>query len=547
MDQDWWRGAVIYQVYPRSFFDSNGDGIGDLPGVTLQLDYIRSLNVDAIWLSPFFTSPMKDFGYDIADYRDVDPIFGTLADFDTLLAAAHERGLKIFIDQVLSHTSDQHAWFKESRQSRENPKADWYVWADPKPDGTPPNNWLSVFGGPAWTWDTRRKQYYLRNFLSSQPDLNYHNPAVVNQILEEVKFWLEKGVDGFRFDAINYCFHDKQLRDNPPNTRIVTGSIGVRPDNPYAWQKHEHCKSQPENLEFLQRLRQLLDKYPGTASLGEIGCDDSVTRMAEYTSGGNKLNMAYSFDLLTEAKSASFLRETVEKIEAAIDDGWPCWAIGNHDVPRVGSRWADLLPVEAPGGEMHTRQILAWLFMLTTLRGSACIYQGEELGLTEAELDFEDLVDPYGITFWPEYKGRDGCRTPMPWDSAAPNAGFTAGPPWLPIPEQHRRVAVSEQTERASSVLNGYRQWLQARRGFPALQRGAIRFHDGPPDSLFFEREHDGSRLFVAINLSREPIQTSFPLTVEPAEALPAFVTATYDRDKVMLPPYGVGLAKISA
>ncbi len=263
---DWWRGGVIYQVYPRSFYDSNGDGVGDLRGVVEKIDYIASLNVDAIWLSPFFTSPMKDFGYDVSDYRDVDPLFGTLEDFKQVIEVAHARGIRILIDQVLNHSSDQHAWFKESRSSRDNPKADWYVWADPKVDGTVPNNWLSVFGGPAWTWDSRRKQYYLHNFLASQPDLNFHCEAVQQQLLDDMEFWLKLGVDGFRLDAANFYFHDRQLRDNPPNYDIREGSIGVRADNPYAFQKHLYDKTQPENLGFLRRIRHLLEQYPGSAT-----------------------------------------------------------------------------------------------------------------------------------------------------------------------------------------------------------------------------------------------------------------------------------------
>ncbi len=281
---DWWRGAVIYQIYPRSFMDSRGDGIGDLRGVIEKLDYIASLNVDAIWLSPFFTSPMKDFGYDISNYRDVDPMFGSLEDFDRLVEAAHARGLKVTIDQVMSHTSDQHAWFEESRQSRDNPKADWYVWADPKPDGAPPTNWQSVFGGSAWQWDTRRCQYYLHNFLASQPDLNFRTPAVVEAILEEARFWLERGVDGFRLDAVNFCTHG-ELKDNPPRQEITESFLGVRPDNPYGYQLHQYDKTQPENLVFLERLRALLDEYPGATSVGEVGDDDALGVMAAYSRG----------------------------------------------------------------------------------------------------------------------------------------------------------------------------------------------------------------------------------------------------------------------
>ncbi len=301
---DWWRGAVIYQIYPRSFRDSDGDGIGDLPGILEKLDYVAGLGVDAIWISPFFKSPMADFGYDIADYRAVDPMFGTLEDFDRVLQRAHALGLKVMIDQVLSHTSDQHPWFQQSRQSRDNPKADWYVWADAKPDGSPPNNWLSIFGGVAWQWEPRRGQYYLHNFLTSQPDLNFHNPDVRRAVLENVEFWLQRGVDGLRLDAINFCFHDRLLRDNPPKPPELRVGRGFSPDNPYAFQYHWHNNTQPENLAFLEELRALMDRYPGTAALGEISSEDSLATMDEYTRAG-RLHMCYSFDLLTEDASAA--------------------------------------------------------------------------------------------------------------------------------------------------------------------------------------------------------------------------------------------------
>ena len=305
----WWRGGVIYQIYPRSYQDSNGDGIGDLPGITQRLDHIAALGADGIWLSPFFKSPMKDFGYDVSDYCDVDPMFGTLNDFKALVARAHALGLKVMIDQVLSHCSDQHPWFVESRASRDNPKADWFVWADAKADGTPPNNWLSIFGGSAWQWDTRRCQYYLHNFLTSQPDLNFHNPAVQDALLDTVKFWLDLGVDGYRLDTANFYFHDAQLRDNPGEGAPDPSKPdpAVNPYNPYAWQRHLYDKSRPENLPFLQRLRALLDQYPDTTMVGEIGDDDGLARVAEYTAGGDKLHMAYCFDLLGPHHDAPFL------------------------------------------------------------------------------------------------------------------------------------------------------------------------------------------------------------------------------------------------
>ena len=388
----WWRGAVIYQIYPRSFLDANGDGVGDLPGIIERLDYVASLGVDAIWISPFFTSPMADFGYDIADHRDVDPLFGTLADFDRLLARAHALGLKVMIDQVFSHTSIEHAWFRESRQDRTNPKADWYVWADPREDGTPPNNWMSIFGGVAWQWEPRREQYFLHNFLADQPDLDFHNPAVQQATLDYVKFWLDRGVDGFRLDSINFCFHDRELRDNPAKPAEKRLGRGFSADNPYAYQYHYYNNTRPENLPFIERLRGLLDQYPGAVSLGEISAEDSLATTAEYTAPG-RLHMGYSFELLVKDYSAAYIRDTVSRLEATMTEGWPCWAISNHDVERAVTRWG--------GHPAQPRLARLLVAVLCSLRGSICLYQGEELGLGEAEVPFEALQDPYGITFWP--------------------------------------------------------------------------------------------------------------------------------------------------
>jgi len=497
----WWRGAVIYQIYPRSFLDSNGDGVGDLPGIIARLDYIASLAVDAIWISPFFKSPMADFGYDIADYRAVDPLFGTMADFDRLLERAHSLGLRVMIDQVLSHTSIEHPWFGESRLSRDNPKSDWYVWADAKPDGTPPNNWLSIFGGVAWRWEPRRRQYFLHNFLADQPDLNFHNPEVRAAVLDNVRFWLDKGVDAFRLDAINFCFHDRQLRDNPPKPESERVGRGFSPDNPYAFQYHWYNNTQPENLGFLEELRRLADSYKHVALLGEISSEDSLATMAEYTQG-RRLQMGYSFELLTHDFSAAYIRRTVETLEARMHDGWPCWAISNHDVERVASRW---------GGAAPSRDFVKLLAALVaSLRGSVCIYQGEELGLTEAEVPFEQLRDPYGIAFWPNFKGRDGCRTPMPWEDAA-HAGFSSATPWLPVPKVHRAQAVATQEQDATSMLHAFRAFLQWRKTLPALCIGDIGFLDAPEPLLVFTRAHAGERVLVALNLGAEEMCMNAP------------------------------------
>jgi alpha-glucosidase len=532
--QNWWRGAIIYQIYPRSFLDTNGDGVGDLPGITQRLDYVASLGVDAIWVSPFFTSPMADFGYDIADYCDVDPLFGTLADFDRLISKAHGLGLKVMIDQVLSHTSIEHAWFKESRESRNNAKSDWYVWADAKPDGSPPNNWLSIFGGVAWQWEPRRRQYFLHNFLASQPDLNFHNPEVREATLANVKFWLDRGVDGLRLDAINFCFHDRELRDNPAKPEDQRVGRGFSPDNPYAFQYHYYNNTQPENLEFLRDLRALLDRYPDVAALGEISSEDSLATMAEYT-GPDRLHMGYSFELLTDDVSAQHVRETVRSLESRMTEGWPCWAISNHDVQRVVSRW---------GGDSPPEHIASQLTALVcALRGSVCIYQGEELGLTEAELPFEMLQDPYGIAFWPTFKGRDGCRTPMLWD-ASDNAGFSAGKPWLPIPDAHRGLSVAEQSALMDSPLSRFRSFLHWRKQHPALIWGDVDVLESAEPVLLLSRRLGDTRMLAAFNLSDREQHVAIPadaaMRVVNGHGL---VSGGIEAQSLRLPPHGVVFA----
>jgi alpha-glucosidase len=331
-DRVWWRGAAIYQIYPRSFADSNGDGIGDLAGITAHLDYVASLGVDGIWLSPFFTSPMADFGYDVADYCDVDPIFGTLADFDALVARAHALGLRVIIDQVYSHTSDEHPWFSESRANRGNAKADWYVWADAKADGSPPNNWQSVFGGPAWTWDARRRQYYMHNFLSAQPQLHVHLPDVQQALLDTARFWLDRGVDGFRIDAINFAMHDPELRDNPP----APETNGVR-TRPFDFQLHIHNQSHPDIPGFLERLRSLIDEYGARFTVAEVGGESPEREMHAFTADGRRLNSAYGFNFLyADRLTPALVREAVEQWPDVPGMGWPSWAFENHDAPHLG-------------------------------------------------------------------------------------------------------------------------------------------------------------------------------------------------------------------
>lgn len=496
---NWWQGAVIYQVYPRSFCDSKGDGIGDLKGIIAKLDYIAELGVDAIWISPIFKSPMKDFGYDISDYRDIDPLFGTLADFDELIEKAHKRDLKIIIDQVLSHTSDQHPWFLESRLNTTNEKADWYVWAEPKPCGSAPNNWLSIFGGSAWQWEPRRKQYYLHNFLTEQPDLNFHNPEVQEAVLENVEFWLKRGVDGFRLDAINFCYHDAQLRDNPAKPKEARQGRGFSEDNPYAYQYHYYNNTQPENLAFMEKIRALLDKYPGTVSLGEISSEDSLKTMSEYTAGGNKLHMGYSFELLTKDYSPEYIQHTVTSLEAQMTEGWPCWAFSNHDVERVASRWSKT-------GEVNIQQAKMLNALLFSLRGSVCLYQGEELGLGEAEIKFEELQDPYGITFWPDFKGRDGCRTPMPWQSNQANLGFSSNKPWLPVSPKHSEFSIDKQQNSADSILAHCQEFLRFRKQHESLLAGSIEFVTASDNTLVFKRTLNNDTITCCFNLGDSSI-----------------------------------------
>ncbi len=494
---EWWRGCVIYQIYPRSFQDSNGNGVGDLAGILNRLQHVADLGVDAVWLSPFFTSPMADMGYDVSNYKDVDPLFGSLEDFDQIVACAHQLGLKVIIDQVLSHTSDHHPWFAESKVSATNSRADWYVWADPKTDGTPPNNWLSIFGGPAWEWNTSRRQYYLHNFLGSQPDLNFHNPEVQDAMLDVLRFWLERGVDGFRFDTVNFYFHDKQLRNNEGLIRQSN-----RPEiNPYEMQVQTYSKNQPENLDFLKRVRTLMDEFDAITSVGEIGDSlRAIELMADYTKDNDKLHMAYSFDMLGPEFCAKHFRSKIENFQNGAPDGWPCWSFSNHDVMRHVTRWAD----HASSRHALAQQTIA---LLATLRGTICIYQGEELGLPEADILFEELTDPPGIRFWPEYKGRDGCRTPMPWEKGhAPN-GFTTGTPWLPVKLPHAALNVEGQTQDPSSVLNFYKDILGYRRTRPALVTGDIDFIDTSEPVLAFRRIQGRDAQLCIFNLSNTKVK----------------------------------------
>ncbi|HEX8553660.1 MAG TPA: alpha-amylase family glycosyl hydrolase [Sphingomonas sp.] len=523
----WWKGAVTYQIYPRSFADSNGDGIGDLPGITERLDYVASLGVDAVWLSPFFTSPMKDFGYDVADYRDVDPIFGTLSDFDALIARAHALGLRVIIDQVYSHTSDEHPWFRESRSSRINARADWYVWADPKPDGSPPTNWQSVFGGPAWTWDARRGQYYLHNFLSEQPQLHVHHPEVQAELLDTARFWLDRGVDGFRLDAINFAMHDPLMRDNPPAPETN------RPrSRPFDFQIKRYNQSHEDIPGFLERLRELLDRYGDRFTVAEVGGDDSSREMKLFTQGQRRLNSAYGFDFLYASQlTPALVAGAVAAWPADEGVGWPSWAFENHDAPRAVSRW-----VKAEHVDAFAR---AKMLLLLCLRGSIFLYYGEELGLTQVEIAFDRLRDPEAIANWPMTLSRDGARTPMPWVADAPELGFTAGEPWLPVGRDHAALAVDRQEAEPHSLLHLTRRLIALRRAHDALRTGDLHLIHADHALLVFERRTQAQTLVCAFNLSAEPAAW-YPADADRWRVLDAVNAAAPGR----LPPYGAFVAE---
>ncbi|MGC1303532.1 MAG: alpha-amylase family glycosyl hydrolase [Caulobacteraceae bacterium] len=492
-DTPWWKGAVIYQVYPRSFQDSDGDGVGDLRGVIARLPYISDLGVDGIWLSPVFASPMADYGYDISDYRAIDPLFGTLEDFDALIAEAHALGLKVIVDQVYSHTSDRHAWFAESRCDRTNPKADWYVWVDARADGSPPSNWQAVFGGSSWSWDAARRQYYLHNFLSQQPDLNFHVPAVQAALLDVARFWLDRGADGFRLDVANCFAHDPSLADNPPSDHLDAVK-------PHDMQLHIHDREQPEALAFAERLRALVDETPGRMTVAELFSHRSLEVTADYTGTSKGYHTAYNFLFLGERSGAEFLRTGAEMLMRLAPDAWPSWAFSNHDVARVATRW---------GAGRPQPQFAKLLFAaLTTLRGTAFVYQGEELGLPQGEVPFERLKDPDGIAFWPAYKGRDGCRTPLPWTADAPYAGFSTAEPWLPVDPAHLPLAVDRQGRDPQSMLAFARCWLTWRRGEPVLKTGPIAFLHAPDGVLAFAR---GEARLCLFNLGEEAARVALP------------------------------------
>jgi alpha-glucosidase len=482
----------VYQIYPRSFMDSNGDGVGDLQGIRARLDHLAWLGVEAIWLSPIFPSPMADFGYDVADYCEIDPVFGTLADFDRLLAEAHARGIRVILDWVPNHTSERHAWFVESRASLASAKRDWYVWRDSGPDGGPPNNWQSIFGGSAWQLDAATGQYYLHSFLVEQPDLNWRNPELVRAMHGTLRFWLERGVDGFRIDVIHRIAKDPLLRDNPPSDRPGPG---------YGGQRHVHDENHPDVHALLRGIRALLDEYPERMSVGEVYIMDP-SQVAAYYGRGDELHLAFNFSFLRSKWDAeTFARETAEFDALVPVEGWPDVVLSNHDVARHATRYDDPLLGDA-------RARLAALLLLT-LRGTPFLYYGEEIGMRNVEISPERVRDPLARTLHPSLS-RDPERTPMQWD-AGPNAGFTTGEPWLPIaPDGAQRNIEAQRADRAS-LLWLYRDLLALRRDTPALERGSWRALDAAKGVFAYERHHGASRAIVALNFTGNAVAPGLP------------------------------------
>ncbi len=484
---EWWQDGVIYQVYPRSFADSDGDGVGDLAGILARLDHLTALGVDALWLSPIQPSPMADFGYDVSDYCGVDPLFGTLADLDRLVAACHARGLRLVLDLVPNHSSDRHPWFLDSRRGRDSPRRDWYLWRDPAPDGGLPNNWLSHFGGPAWTLDPGSGQYYLHSFLPQQPDLNWRNPAVVAAMHDILRFWLDRGVDGFRVDVIWLLIKDALFRDNPPDPDAPADA------RPFARQLALHTADQPETHAAIAGLRRVLDVYPERMMVGEIYLP--VDRLVRYYGGNaaapglDECHLPFNFQLLLCAWDADVIAAVIRDYEAALPPGaWPNWVLGNHDRPRVASRV----------GAMQAR-VAAML--LLTLRGTPTLYYGDELGLEDVAVPPERAQDPAGLREPGRGLGRDAVRTPMPWDASA-GAGFTAGEPWLPLNPDHATRNVAGQDADPHSMLALHRRLLALRRATPALVQGAIGDVAAEDGVLRYSRSHAGGRVEVLLNFT---------------------------------------------
>lgn len=500
----WWQTGIVYQVYPRSYQDTNGDGVGDLRGIESRLDYLKWLGVEAIWVSPCFRSPMKDFGYDVEDYRDIDPLFGTMADLDSLLTATHTRGMKLILDFVPNHTSDQHPWFIESRSSRDNPKRDWYIWKDAKPGGGPPNNWLANFGGIGWTWDEETQQYYFHSFLVEQPDLNWRNPEVQKAMMDVLRFWLDKGVDGFRVDVMNSMIKDAEFRDNPPNPLWKSG------DHPYRRLIPDYSQDRPEVQGIVAMMRSVFDQYEARVLVGEIYLP--IKRLvAYYGQNGDGAHLPFNFQLVTKRWDARIIAAAIDKYEAALPPGaWPNWVLGNHDRSRVASR-------------VGSEQARVAAMLLLSLRGTPTMYQGDELGMQDVAIPTDRVVDPPGVTLG---EGRDPERTPMQWD-ASPNGGFSTAEPWLPVDANYKTQNVAFERDDPKSFLSLYRRLIDLRRCEPALAVGSYRLIPAEGDILTYIREHDGDRFLAALNFGHK----RQPVTLDPEHRGRIALSTHLDRD----------------
>jgi alpha-glucosidase len=490
----WWQRGIVYQVYPRSFQDSDGDGIGDLAGIRARLDYLVDLGVDAVWISPIYPSPMKDFGYDITDFTDIHPMFGTLEEFDRLVAAAHERGLKLILDLVPNHTSDQHLWFREARSSRDNPKRDWFIWHDPKPDGSPPNNWLSVFGGSAWTWDEATGQYYYHTYLREQPELNWRNPDVVAALHGVMRFWLDRGVDGFRVDVIWRLIKDDQFRDNPPNPVPPEARVDRAPHRdliPF------YTADRPEVHTVIAGLRRVVDAYDDRVLIGEIYLPPDRL-VAYYGRDLEGAHLPFNFALIETPWNARGLAELIDGYERALPEGgWPNWVLGNHDKPRIASRVG---PAQARVAAM----------LLLTVRGTPTLYYGDELGMADVAIPPDRVQDPFEKNVPGRGLGRDPVRTPMQWDDT-PNAGFTTGTPWLPLSADWEVVNVAAERTDPDSMLTLHRRLIALRRREAALAAGNYAPVAVSGDLLAYIRERHGRRFLVALNLGDQPYVLELP------------------------------------
>ena len=488
----WWRDGVIYQIYPRSFADSDGNGIGDLRGITDHIDYLADLGIDAIWLSPINPSPDVDFGYDVSDYRGIDRKFGNMRDFGRLVKAAGRAGIHIVMDLVLNHTSDQHPWFQSARSSKGGPFRDWYIWHDADRNGSPPNNWKSVFGGSGWEWDADTNQYYYHMFYKQQPDLNWHNPKVRSELLDVFRFWLDKGIKGFRLDVFNMYFKDAQFRSNPVKL------IGRRP---FERQIHTYDCDRPELLGVLADIRKVLDEYDETYVIGETFLSNPE-KAADYC-GGNYLHACFNFNFLELKWSPRAFLKAVEEWETALGDTkWPNYVLNNHDIPRSASRF---------GLRENDERLKVAAAMLLTLRGTPFLFYGEEIGMRDIHLKRTEILDPIGKMYWPIYKGRDGCRSPMQWN-ANMNAGFSVMKPWLPVHPNFPQRNVEIQSQDKSSLLHFYKQLLAFRKSHQALISGDFQAIDvNSPHVLAYKRVHADQTILVLLNFVNKPQEISLP------------------------------------